>query len=199
MCLLFTPPSLPPSIYLTLFHALLHLCRSLSLSFVPFYLPLLPSLHFSLPASLLSTPHPSPPYLSAFSFSLLVNSVSPFTSLPLSLPFLPPSLRPSLLPNELVHLVMYNIVMYSDKCVLLLLAGQPHWPAASVPTRGHEYGGCRAAGDEHQFFTGNRGWGLKAAADLNAGDFMIEYVGTGICVVGDSRKRTRPTPIISMC
>ena len=27
------------------------------------------------------------------------------------------------------------------------------------------------------FFTGNRGWGLKAAANLNAGDFMIEYVG----------------------
>lgn len=27
------------------------------------------------------------------------------------------------------------------------------------------------------FFTGNRGWGLKAAADLSAGDFVIEYVG----------------------
>ena len=27
------------------------------------------------------------------------------------------------------------------------------------------------------FFTGNRGWGLKAAADLNAGDFVIEYIG----------------------
>lgn len=27
------------------------------------------------------------------------------------------------------------------------------------------------------FFTGNRGWGLKATADLNVGDFVIEYVG----------------------
>ena len=27
------------------------------------------------------------------------------------------------------------------------------------------------------FFTGNRGWGLKAAANLSLGDFVIEYVG----------------------
>lgn len=27
------------------------------------------------------------------------------------------------------------------------------------------------------FLTGNRGWGLKAATDLNVGDFVIEYVG----------------------
>ena len=118
-----------------------------------------PSLPFTFPYSLpfisLSLLLSSLPHILHLPTSLPClspSSLSPFTSLPLSLPFLPPSLRPSLLPNELVHLVMYNIVLYSDKCVLLLLAGQPHWPAASVPSRGHEYGGCRATGGARESF-----------------------------------------------